>query len=115
MKKISKLIPLGLVLFPMMAMAAATKIDEIVDKIGEIFEAIIPVLMLVAFAVFLWGVVKFIFSGGDEEKRKSAKHLIVYGLIGLLVMIAVWGIIRVVLSTFGIQEGLDITIPMYPE
>ena len=111
MKKISKLIPLGLVLFPMMAMAAT--IGTIVDDIRRIFDTLIPLLMVVALAVFLWGVVKFILSGGDEEKRKSAKHLIVYGLIGLFVMIAVWGIITVVADTFGVTKGGTIEIPTF--
>lgn len=114
MKKISRLLPITLYALPLITMAA-TDIEDIIDKIGGIFEAIVPILMIVAFAIFLWGVVKFIFAGGDEEKRKTAKHYIVYGLIGLFVMIAVWGIIRIVLSTFGVQEGGDITPPMFPE
>lgn len=114
MKKISRLIPITLYALPLMTMAA-TDIETIVDKIGGIFQAIIPVLLIVAFALFLWGVIKFIFAGGDEEKRKTAKNYIIYGLIGLFVMVAVWGIIRIVLGTFDVQEGGDIDVPMFPQ
>ena len=110
MKKISKLIPLGLFLAPVIAMAA--DIQSILGQIVNIVNAIIPILMLVAFAVFLWGVVKFIFSGGDEEKRKTAKHYLIYGLIGLFVMVAVWGLVTVLISTFNLSET-SIPIPTF--
>lgn len=109
MNKIKKVIPLIVAFVPAIVMAA--DIGSIVEDIGEIVKIIIPILMLVAFMVFLWGVVKFIFAGGDEEKRKTAKHYIVYGLIGLFVMVAVWGIIEVVLNTFTITPGGTIQLP----
>lgn len=109
MDKIKKIIPLMIAFAPSIVMAA--DIQSIVEDIGGIVEIIIPILMLVAFMVFLWGVVKFIFAGGDEEKRKTAKHYIIYGLIGLFVMVAVWGIIEVVLNTFTITPGGTIPLP----
>lgn len=109
MDKIKKIIPLAIAFAPVIVLAA--DIQSIVKDIGDIVNAIIPILMLAAFAVFLWGVVKFIFAGGDEEKRKSAKHYIIYGLIGLFVMVAVWGIITVVTNTFGVDVGGPIDLP----
>ncbi len=109
MKKFSKFIPVAIYALPMITMAAT--VQGILYSLRDIVNIIIPLLMAVAFAIFLWGVVKFIFAGGDENKRKEAKHYIVYGLIGLFVMVAVWGLIRVVTSTFGVQEGGTISIP----
>lgn len=109
MDKIKKVIPLIVAFSPAIVMAA--DIQSIMRNIGDIVKIIIPILMLVAFAVFLWGVVKFIFAGGDEEKRKTAKHYIVYGLIGLFVMVAVWGIVEVVLNTFNMTPGGTIQLP----
>ena len=60
---------------------------------------------MLAFAAFLWGVVKYIFAAGDEEKRKEAKGIIFYGILGMFVLVAFWGIILIVTSTFDISTG----------
>ncbi|MBU3925662.1 hypothetical protein KJ763_00635 [Patescibacteria group bacterium] len=109
MNKIKKVIPLLVAFSPAIAMAA--DINSILSTIQGIVNTIIPILMLVAFVLFLWGVVKFIFAGGDETKRKDAKNYIIYGLIGLFVMVAVWGIIEVVTNSFGINTGGTINLP----
>lgn len=111
MKKLKRLVPLTMYVLPMMAMAAT--IEDVVDSIKDILNAVVPALMILAFVVFLWGVVKFIFAGGDETKRKDAKHYIVYGLVGLAVMVAVWGIINIVAETFGVETGGAIDIPEF--
>jgi len=105
-----KFIISGLALaFPLMA--AAATIEDIIGTIRGIVDTIVPLFMVIAVAVFLWGIVKYITSAGDEEKAKAARGYIIYGLIGLFVMVAFWGIIRVVASTFGVQEGGTVTLP----
>lgn len=101
---------------PFMALAAGTALGgtftSIVQDARNILNTLIPVLMMVAVVVFLWGVVKYITSSGDEEKRKSAKGYIIYGLIGIFVMVALWGIVTVVASTLGLgAPGTGITLP----
>jgi len=39
---------------------------------------------------------------GDEEKIKEGKQFIIFGLIGLFIMVAVWGIIASLQGTFGL-------------
>jgi len=74
----------------------------VLDTIRLILEEVIPILMLLAIAFFLWGVVKFIAAGGDDEKKAAAKGYIINGLIGLFVMVAFWAIITVFTETFGL-------------
>ena len=95
--------------FPLMALAA--DIQSILRTIRSIVDTIVPLLMVIAVAVFLWGIVKYITSAGDEEKRKAAQGYIIYGLIGLFIMVAFWGLIRVVTGTFGISPGGTIELP----
>jgi len=55
-------------------------------------------------------VVQYITAGGDEEKRKAGRNTMLYGIIGLFVMVAVWGLVNVLISTF----GLDTAVPVVP-
>lgn len=99
-------VPLMLPLF-----AAAAKFGEILNTVKSLVDSIIPLFMVVAIAVFLWGIVKYITASGDEEKAKSARGYIIYGLIGLFVMVAFWGIIKIVAETFDVETGGQIILP----
>lgn len=47
----------------------------------------------VAIVTFTWWLFRLIMSGGDEERQKSAKNRIVYGILGLIFLgfVKVWG------------------------
>ncbi|OGZ32651.1 MAG: hypothetical protein A3H02_01130 [Candidatus Niyogibacteria bacterium RIFCSPLOWO2_12_FULL_41_13] len=76
--------------------------DIITGTLRAILSGIIPILMGLATIVFLWGAINYVFAADDEEKRKTFKTYIVWGIIGLFSMVAVWGIVRVLISTFGL-------------
>jgi hypothetical protein len=63
--------------------------------------AIIPLIFTIAFILFLRGVLKFMQSSDNKEKKEDSKRLMWYGVIGLVVMVSVWGIVNIVNSTFG--------------
>ncbi|MCX6787461.1 MAG: hypothetical protein NTY93_03005 [Candidatus Kaiserbacteria bacterium] len=64
---------------------------------------LVPVLFAVAFIVFLWGVAQaYIFSKGDEAAVGKGHKLMLWGLIGFAVMVSVWGLVNVVVNTFGL-------------
>lgn len=68
--------------------------------------AIIPLIFALALVVFLWGVFRFI-AASDSVKKEEGKKFIMAGLIGLFVMTSLWGIIKIVSTTF----GFDSTVP----
>ena len=106
MKK--KLISFGAIVAvfaPMLAFAANA--FTIITTVNQILSLIIPILITVAVVYFIWGVISYLISG-DEEKKKGARDAIVRGLIGLFVIVAFWGIIRLITNTFGVgPEQID--------
>ncbi|MCF7835690.1 MAG: hypothetical protein K9M15_01035 [Candidatus Marinimicrobia bacterium] len=87
------------VAMPCVVFAEAT-VKGIFTTMTEIVGSIIPVLMALVVAVFIWGIVKFVGSAGSLEKKKEAKNLIVWGLVGVFVLVAFWGLISLLLNTF---------------
>lgn len=64
---------------------------------------LVPVIFAVAFLVFLYGVASaYILSNGDPERVKSGHTLILWGIIGFVVMVSLWGLVNVVSNTFGL-------------
>lgn len=62
---------------------------------------IVPVLFAIAFLTFLWGVYKYFILGAAEEKsREDGRQFILWGLIGFVVILSVWGLVGLVANTF---------------
>lgn len=60
-------------------------------------EILIPLLYAIAFIVFLIGLVRYFFFGGDEAREKG-RSLLLWGIIGFVVIFSVWGIVNFLLS-----------------
>ncbi|MBI4065842.1 hypothetical protein HY412_01445 [Candidatus Kaiserbacteria bacterium] len=75
-----------------------------VGIIGIINTVIVPVIFAFAFVVFIWGIVKYFFiSGDDETKRSDGRQFAFWGILGMVVLLSVWGFVNLLLSTLGIM------------
>ena len=113
-----KIITSGLVLgsfAPLMASAAGiATVDSIIGQLLRYLNYIIPALITIAIIYFIWGVITFM-TTSDEEQKKAGRAKIINGLIGLFVIIAFWGIIGIVQRTFSIGNSADSSVvPCYP-
>ena len=85
-------------------LAYAANISDILGQIENVLSRVIPILMVLATVVFLWGVIRYITAAGDEDKLKEGRQFIIFGLVGLFVMVAVWGVVRALVSQFQLQN-----------
>jgi len=72
----------------------------------EILFPLIALLSAIALLVFVYGAVVYIFNGGNEMAQAKGKSHIMYGIIGLLIMVSAWGILNVVAGTIGASDKL---------
>ncbi len=103
MKIIRKFIPYIALSGLLPLLASAQSIPVILSTFQNTLNTVIGILFLIATVVFLWGVIKFIMSAGDEKKRSAGKGMMTWGIIGLAVMAAAWGIANLLIGYFGIQ------------
>ena len=68
-----------------------------------IINPLIGLLFAVGIAYFVWGAAQFILNADNEEARKKGKQHLLWSVIGLFIMVAVFGILRIVLNTFGVD------------
>jgi len=100
---------------PSIASAAAiNSIQDLASEIIKIINYVIPILIAVALVYFIWGMVKYIRDAGQEAKREEGRAVMIHGIIALFMMIAVWGIVNLLLSTFGL-EGSALNQPPVPQ
>lgn len=81
-------------------------ITEFLNKINQyILNPLILLAFAVAFLVFFWGVFQFINSQTTDTNREEGKRKIFWGLFGMFIMVSAYGLINLILSTFGITPG----------
>lgn len=91
----------------MAQVAEPQNLTEIIGLFTSIGLSIIPFLGAVAFLVFVWGVARFIRSAGNEKEIKDSKNLLIWGVIGMFVLITIWGIISFLQTEFGFDYGSE--------
>ncbi|MEK7107790.1 MAG: hypothetical protein AAB814_01285 [Patescibacteria group bacterium] len=79
--------------------------SALLEAVMAVAKNLIPILIGIGLVVFLWGVVRYITAGPDETKRTEARNLMVWGIIGLFVMVGVWGLVSLIGYIFGITLG----------
>jgi uncharacterized membrane protein len=72
---------------------------------------VIPLLIIAAIIVFLYGIVMYIKDADNSEKRTEGSKFMLYGIIALFVMVSMWALVGVLGNTFGIDTT---TIPQLP-
>ena len=75
-------------------------ISQLLGNVEAVFRQLIGILFVVATVVFIWGVIQYVIAGGDEDKISNAKNVIVWGLVGLFVMMMMWSIVTAVKALF---------------
>ena len=76
--------------------------DEFFSNVNEqIITPIIYLLFSLAIVYFLYGVYVFIKNAESPEKRSEGAKSIIWGIIGMFIMISVKGIINLILGTIG--------------
>ena len=102
----------GLMVAPFMALATdplgtqvgGNTIFNILGTISAILNVIIPILITLAVVYVIYGVIKYA-TAKDEDAQKEGRTVIVSGIIALFVIVSIWGLVAILNSTFGINQG----------
>ena len=86
---------------------AYASVDSFVMKANNlIINPLIKLLFALALVYFLYGVFEFFLNQTSEEKKTSGKSHMLWGIIGITIMMGVWFFLSVIISTFSIK-GVD--------
>lgn len=109
-KRLAPLVGFGLVLTPIFAFAQSTclnaqagTIEKILCEISNILNTIIPIIIVLGVVYFVWGVVSYVIAS-EEEAKTAGRNRMIYGIIGLVVIVSMWGLVGIVTRTFGLNS-----------
>ena len=84
---------------------APSPIQDLVLRIsGLIINPFLALVFGAGFLVFIWGLVVYLYNINwtGKQSDEGKKHML-YGLAGMFIMAAAWGIIRLIANTLNAQ------------
>ncbi|HCC05551.1 TPA: hypothetical protein DEP58_04625 [Patescibacteria group bacterium] len=106
---------LSIVLTPLFTMAQTSPnlgyVNNAVNSIGTLVGQLIPIVIALGLLFFIWGLVQFILASGDEAAKDIGKRRMIWGVMALFVIVAVWGIVGLLGELSGVELGGTVDTP----
>jgi uncharacterized membrane protein YidH (DUF202 family) len=88
-----------------MTKIAYASLDSFIGKVDTlIINPLILFLFALAVVYFLYGVLEFLMNQENEEKKTAGKSHMLWGVVGIVIMMGVFTILNMIISTLNIQE-----------
>lgn len=82
-------------------------VKTFIGKIStEILNPIIAVMFALATLYFFYGVAKYMWHPDDETAREEGRRGMLWGIVGMFIMVSVFSIMKLIISTIGADSGL---------
>ena len=90
-------------------------VELLVNVITFINAILVPLVFALAFIAFLFGVFRYFFATGADagEKRLEGRKFIMWGIVALAVMFAIWGLVNILLRSFGLENSARPCLPTF--
>ena len=79
------------------------EIKDLVDIVENIFNLAIRLAGILAFIMLILGGFKYLTSGGDPKATESARKTLTYAVLGLVLVIAAWFILKFLSEFTGVN------------
>lgn len=73
--------------------------QEFADIVLNILSLAAPLVIFISFIIFFWGLAIFILKADEEDKRKSGKTLMIWGIIALFIAISTWALVGILYAS----------------
>lgn len=93
-------------LIPSIVFAQTTLHTYIIEFGKFLNKLVVPLLIAFAFTFFVWNAVRyFIIGGASSESQQKAKMLAVWGVLAFVVIVSIWGLTNILVSSLGLGSN----------
>jgi len=86
---------------------AYANVDTFISNVNKlIINPLIALLFGLAIVYFMYGIFEFISNQDNEEAKTKGKSHMIWGIIGIVIMMGVFTILEIIMNTFNIT-GID--------
>jgi len=97
-------------MMPAVALAQGGNLLGLLGLIEQIVSRAIPILVGLALIYFIWGLIRYVI-GGSEEERENGKKMMWWGIVALFVIVSIWGIVAYIANILGVTQTTTVTPP----
>lgn len=76
------------------------------DLVNRVVQFLIPLAAVILLIVFIWGGYDYMMSQGSPEKVKSAQAKFTTGIIGMVLLLLSYIIVKTISGIFGLGGGI---------
>lgn len=102
----NKFVKVGVVLagtMPFLAFAQnATYISNLISQAKSLLDQLVVFLIALAVVWFIWNTIQYTISD-DEDKKAKAKGQMIWGIVGIAVIVSIWGLVAILQGIFGVN------------
>lgn len=91
--------------------AQAQSLNSAIGLVNSMINVAIGLLIGVAIIGFFVGLIRYLFTQGADKDQKSNVKLMIWGILAIAVMLSVYGLVRLLQNTFGLQNQSSIAPP----
>ncbi len=84
------------------------KLSDLVGKIAEYFNMALLLLMGFAVLAFVYYIIKY-FIQVEKANRVEAGEYLMWSIIGFFIILSLWGLVNILISTFDLGTGSPAT------
>ena len=89
--------------FALAVVTAPTDLKSFASLVVSMLGGIVGILFASLAVGLVYGVVLYFVHSDNEQKREEVRGYLLWGVIGIFIMVAVIGILQVVTNTFGVS------------
>ncbi len=79
---------------------------------ATIINPILALLFAAALFLFMWGALSLVIGAGSDQSRNEGKAHLLWGIIGMVIMVSVYALLNIMLATFNVdREDLPDDLP----
>ncbi len=83
--------------------SGSSGLGGIITFISTLLGYLFPLIITLSVVFIIWQIFRFAVAGGEDDKSKAKTHII-WGIVGLFVMVSIWGLVGILQSTFHLNS-----------
>jgi hypothetical protein len=80
--------------------------SSLANIVTAIVVPLVSLVFVLAVLIFIWGVAGILIYKDNAEKREEGQRHMLWGVVGMFIMIGTYGIIRLIANTLGVASPL---------
>ncbi|MEY2664672.1 MAG: Type secretion system pilin [Candidatus Parcubacteria bacterium] len=108
MKSLTKWTVAAMALAPVAAFAQQiVDANSLTTKLTNIGNTVVTILISLGVIWIIVNIVRYLIIGaGNPESRATAGHSIIWGIVGLFVILSIWGLVKILSNTFSTDNNV---------